>query len=315
MKSLLICLFAGILAAGHAAAAETLLLLRSAVKVSSREVTLGDLVNDPSQIPADWAKRHVLDAPAAGEVRYCALTAIASSLQQYTDMGRIVLRGEPVISVQRKDRRVEPSELEGPILAHLKKTEPWKSLDMTVKVLSLPENTRIPEGPTTYRVTQIDQKTAKGYSMAHVVVVVDDLEAKEIPVGIELQTLTSVWVLRKNLNPGQLLTKDDLRSEQQVVDATSQFVPSSENFEGYEVTRAMAAGSLLRRNAVSKPLCVKRGEWVSINAYGAGLQVTLRGKAMANGRLGERVMCVNERSQRQVLVEMVGEGLGVLVRL
>jgi flagella basal body P-ring formation protein FlgA len=117
------------------------------------------------------------------------------------------------------------------------------------------------------------------------------------------------------MSPGQILTKDDLRSEQQVVDATSQFVPSSENLEGYEVTHSLAVGSLLRRNAVSKPLCVKRGEWVSINAFGAGLHITLRGKALANGRLGERVMCVNERSQRQVLVELVGSGMGVLVRM
>lgn len=314
MKSILIFFITGVLLAGHAVA-ETILLLRSAVKVSSSEVTLGDLVIDTAKIPPEWMTRRVMASPAAGEVSYHALTTVASALQQYSDMGRVVLRGEPVISIQRKDRRIDLAELENPILAHLQVTAPWKGLDLTVKVLSIPENTRVPEGPTTYRITQIDQKTAKGYSLAHVVVLVDDLETKEIPVGIEIQTLTSVWVLRKNLNPGQLLTKDDLRSEQQVVDATSQFVSSSENLDGYEVTRSMAAGSLLRRNAVSKPLCVKRGEWVSINAFGAGLQVTLRGKAMANGRLGERVMCVNERSQRQVLVELIGEGMGVLVRL
>jgi flagella basal body P-ring formation protein FlgA len=314
MKRISICFVLGALLAGGAAA-ETVLLLRSAVKVSSVEVTLGDLVIDSAQIPSEWAKRRVMDSPAAGEVSYHALTAVAYALQQYTDMGRIVLRGEPVISVQRKDRRIETSELEAPILTHLQKTDPWKGLDLSIKVLSIPENTRIPEGVTTYRITQIDQKTAKGYSMAHVVVLVDDLEAKEIPVGIEIQSLTAVWVLRKNMSPGQILTKEDLRSEQQVVDATSQFVPSTENLEGFEVTHSLAAGSLLRRNAVSKPLCVKRGEWVSINAFGAGLHVTLRGKALANGRLGERVMCVNERSQRQVLVELVGAGMGVLVRM
>ena len=62
-------------------------------------------------------------------------------------------------------------------------------------------------------------------------------------------------------------------------------------------------------------MCAKRGEWVAINAIGRNLRITLRAKALANGRLGDRIMCVNERSNRQVLVELTGMGNGVLVRL
>jgi len=230
-------------------------------------------------------------------------------------MKSVTLSGEPVISISRRDRRMGKEEFYEPLRSYLKKTDPWKDSDLDVNVLSIPRNTRIPAGETTYRITQVDKRTSKGYSLAHVSVIVDGVEEVEIPVGIGIQFLSDVWVLARNLERGHLLKEDDLRSEMHVVDATANYVSSNEVLVGYEVTRALSAGSFLRHNAVSKPLCAKRGDWVAINALGDNLHITLRGKAMANGRLGDHIMCVNERSRRQVLVELTGSGNGVLVRL
>lgn len=293
----------------------SVLRLRDSVEVKSTEVTLADLVANTNALPKAWATRTVMKAPPAGEVTYHALTALAYALQRYDDMKQVTLQGEPVISIERKDRRLEAEELDAPINAYLKVTAPWKGRDLDVKVLSIPRNTRIPAGKADYHVVDIDKKTAKGYSLVYVKISVDHEEIIEIPVGVEIQELTQVWVARHALAQGSVLTKDDLRSEQRVVDATEQFIPSQEDLVGYEVSRALAAGSLLRYGAVRKPLCTRRGDWVAINAFGNALHITLRGKALANGRLGERIMCVNERSQRKVLVELTGDGQGRLVRM
>ena len=295
--------------------AETVLRIKNAVEVSSKDVRLGDLVQDASQLPKEWASRHVLSAPPAGKVSYQTLTAIAHGLSRYGDMKRVTLSGEPVIAISRKDRRVEKEEFKDPLLSYLKKTDPWKGNDLDVNVLSIPRNMRVPAGKTTYRISRIDRKTSKGYSVAYVSVVVDGEKAVELPVGIEIHFLTEVWVAAYNLERGHLFQEDDLRSEMHVVDATANYVSSKESLIGYELNRTLIAGSLLRRNAVSKPLCAKRGDWVAINALGSNLHITLRGKAMANGRLGDRIMCVNERSHRQILVELTSTGSGILVRL
>ncbi len=309
------CVYIFVLFLAAAVSAENILLLRSSVKVTGAEVVLGDLVTDRSSLPEAWVKRRLFSAPPVGEVSYFALTTIAHALQDYHDMQRVMLRGEPVISVQREDRRLEQYELEEPILSYLSGASPWDGLDLQVDIISIPDNTRIPVGKTEFTVTAVDQKTSRGYSLAYVVVRVDGLKVKEIPVGIEIQSLTDVWVVRKNLSPGHLLELEDLRKEKRVVEATSGYVPSSEHMVGFEVTRGLGASTLLLRNSISKPVCVRRGEWVAINVYGGNLQITLRGKAMVNGRLGERILCVNERSQRQVLVELVGVGSGILVRM
>ncbi len=304
-----------ILSLAAAVPAETVLLLRSSVKITGADVVLGDLIADRSSVPAAWTERRLFSAPPVGEVGYYALTTIAHALQGYNDMQQVMLRGEPVISVHREDRRLEQDELEKPILDYLSEHSPWDGLDLQIEILSISENIRIPVGETDFTVTAVDQKTARGYSLAHMVIRVDGIKVKEIPVGVEIQSMTDVWVVRKNLSPGHLLEVEDLRREKRVVGATSGYVPSSEKMEGYEVTRSLGAGTLLMRNSVSKPVCVRRGDWVVINVYGSSFQITLRGKAMVNGRLGERILCVNERSQRQVLVELVGAGYGVLVRM
>jgi flagella basal body P-ring formation protein FlgA len=295
--------------------ADVVIQLKNTVSVASADLKLKDVVVDPSMIPEEWRERRVFAAPAAGDIAYHSLTAIAYALQRYRDMSRVVLRGEPVISVKRLDRKLEKSEMREPILSYLKRTDPWKKFELEVKVVSIPSNLRVAEGVTTYDITQIDQKTAKGYSIAYVDVFVDGMKEEAVPVGIEIQSLTEVWVVKDVLPRGHILASIDLMKERRVVDATVNYVPASEDLTGYEITRRIDAGEVLKHNSVSKPLCVKRGDWVSINAYGETLHITLRGKALSNGRLGDRIMCVNERSQRQVLVELTGIGFGKLVRM
>ena len=295
--------------------AETTLYIKKTVEVSSREITLGDLVEDKSLIPTAWASRRVMAAPSAGDVSYHALTAIAYGLGIYDDMKDVTLSGEPVISISRRERRMEKDEFYDPLMAYLKKSAEWKDKDLEVKVINIPRNTRIPAGATDYQITRIDQKTSKGYSVAYVSVMVDKVMQLEVPVGIEIQQLTRVWVSTGNFERGHILGEGDLRSEMHVVDATANYISSSEYLAGHELNRTVGAGQLIRRNVVSKPTCAKRGEWVAINASGHNLHITLRGKAMANGRLGDKIMCVNERSQRQILVELTGSANGVLVRL
>lgn len=309
---LILMMAAGLVELVHA---QTVLYIRKTVEVSSRDITLGDLVEDRNGIPADWATRRVFAAPPAGDVSYHALTAIAYGLGRYDDMKEVTLSGEPVISIARRERRMEKDEFYGPLMDYLKSQDPWKNRELDVKIINIPRNTRIPSGTTDFHISRIDQKTTKGYSMAHVIVMVDKMEELEVPVGIEIQQLTKVWVATDNFQSGHILNEGDLRSEMHVVDATANYIFSSEDVSGYEVNRMVPAGQMLRRNVISKPTCVKRGEWVAINASGQNLHITLRGKAMANGRLGDKIMCVNERSQRQVLVELTGSGNGVLVRL
>lgn len=295
--------------------AQLTLRMKKTVEVSHRNVLLGDLVDVTSQLPDEWASRKVIASPSAGEMSYYALTSIAAALSQYEDMKRVTLSGEPVISILRKDRAVEKEEFHDPILEYLEQNAPWSGKELKISILNVPKNTRVPVGNTTYKIDRVDQKTSKGYSIAHVTVMVDGIDAAEVPVGLDIELMAEIWVVARNLEMGHLLEEGDLHSEMHVVDATANHISSVDDIGGFEVNRSLSAGTLLRRSEISKPLCAKRGEWVAINAIGQSLQITLRAKAMANGRLGERIMCVNERSNRQVLVELIGMGNGVLVRL
>lgn len=295
--------------------AESIIYLKNSVEVSSADVLLQDLVEDPHMLPAEWRTRRVLAAPPAGEVSYHALTAVAYGLGRYNDMRKVTLQGEPVVSITRRDRRLEKEEFRDPLLSYLKRTPPWKENELDITVMNIPRNLRVPAGEVSYRITHVDQKTSKGYSMAYVTVSVGGSEVMEVPVGVDIRYLTEVWVVARKLERGHILGEDDLRSEMRVVEATDNYVASVDDLFGHEVNRPQSPGDLLKRNYVSKPLCAKRGDWVAINAVSSNLHITLRGKAMANGRLGDRIMCVNERSHRQVLVELKGSGTGILVRL
>ena len=43
------------------------------------------------------------------------------------------------------------------------------------------------------------------------------------------------------------------------------------------------------------------------------LQISLRAKALGEGRLGDRILCMNEQSHRRLLVQLVGSKEATLV--
>lgn len=79
---------------------------------------------------------------------------------------------------------------------------------------------------------------------------------------------------------------------------------------GKEVTRPIAAGTLLTNHHIREPDLVGRGQQVTLIAGEDGYEIRVAGKALANGALGERIRVRNISSRR--IVEGTIEGPGII---
>ena len=73
-----------------------------------------------------------------------------------------------------------------------------------------------------------------------------------------------------------------------------------EDLVGMEARRNLDAGSPLRFNDLVSPVLVERGQTVNIVSGGGGLRVSMQGKALAKGSVGDRVLVSNLTSGTRV---------------
>lgn len=117
-----------------------------------------------------------------------------------------------------------------------------------------------------------------------------------------------VVVLRRNVQPGEVLTADDLDVRQQAAAGLPfDYVGKAELAVGQTVRRSQPVGAVLLASALEQPQGVERGALVTLIAGNTTVQVKAEGVALEPGRLKERVRV---RSASGRVVEGVVEAPG-----
>jgi flagella basal body P-ring formation protein FlgA len=120
---------------------------------------------------------------------------------------------------------------------------------------------------------------------------------------------SSVVVLRRSVQPGQVLTADDLEVRHAAAASLPlDYVGKAELAVGQTLRRTQPAGAMLLAGALEQPQGVERGALVTLIAANAAIEVKAEGVALEPGRLKERVR-VRTASGRVVegLVEAPGQ--------
>ncbi len=283
------------------------LMVKSSIVSAGNEVVLRELLQDLTGIPEAWLDRKVFDAPPDNEPVVYPLTSVAYALQQYPDMKAASVSGSIKITITRSQRRVMPQELTRAI-EHYLGVEPGQQADFKLEFAPLQRNIWIPRGETAFQVSP--SRTAKNYNQFDTYLVdisVNNASVCSVPVRAKKYQLQQVWVAARALDCGQLLQPEDLRSERLPLERKGEMrIPTSETVAGQEIDRAVKPGTPILRNYVRTPLCAKKGDYITVTAGQGSLQISLRAKALSTGRLGERILCMNERSKRQILVQLTG---------
>jgi flagella basal body P-ring formation protein FlgA len=288
------------------ASAQTL-MLKSDVTAAGSNVLLGEMLMDTAGIPDTWLERTVFEAPSDNDPVVYPITSVAYALQQYSDMKTASVSGSIHITITRSQRRIMPQELrraiEEYVAIHESPTGRYK-----LEFAPLRRNVWVPRGEATFAVSP--SRTARNnrqYSTYIVDVRVDDEPVCTIPVRAKTYEIEPVWVAARALDNGQLLSESDLRQELLPIERKGRKrVPANESIAGQELDRNVNQGEPILRNYLRTPLCAKKGDYITVTASHGTLKISLRAKALSTGRLGERILCMNERSKRQILVQLTG---------
>lgn len=119
-----------------------------------------------------------------------------------------------------------------------------------------------------------------------------------------------VVVASRNLARGTTVDEGDIEVELHNTSQLRQgFVDTEQSVLGMELRRPVRRGEPFRANQLVEPLAVQRGDEVRLQAEAGGIVVSTRGTAMGNGRVGQQIRVMNNRSERIVTGEIVAPGL------
>lgn len=108
-------------------------------------------------------------------------------------------------------------------------------------------------------------------------------------------------VLAASVARGDVLSQNDISIQsRRLSNDNARYITEIDDIIGKQAKRALTAGTELRYSDLKTPIIVERGQMVSIVSGGAGLRVSMQGKALASGGSGDRIMVANVKTGKRV---------------
>lgn len=110
-----------------------------------------------------------------------------------------------------------------------------------------------------------------------------------------------VLVAAHPMSRGHLLTRRDLKMvRQDLAGLPRGYISKLKDGLGMKLKRNLLAGTPLTPAMIAKPRIIKRGQVISIVVQSGGIEVRMKGEALAEGAVGERIRVVNRASRKKL---------------
>jgi flagella basal body P-ring formation protein FlgA len=291
-------LFAGLAIAARPAASDTAavpLQLRGEVTVEARIVTLGDLF--AGAVPG--GERPVVEAPAPGESYRLDANWLAQLAATFNLPWRPSSSFDEV-RVTRAGRRIEPGVVRQAIEAALADRglagDIGIDIDGGIPVLAVSVG-----GDPTIAIESLAYEPASGRFTAALVAPAFGRPETTRTVSGRAYALADIPVLSHRMTPGDTITDADLAWITMPADRiAATVVIDAEDLIGKTPRRPIRQETPIRVTDLATAVAVIKGSLIMIALQTPNMQLSVQGRALQNGAIGETVRVMNTTSNRTV---------------
>lgn len=281
-------------------------VLKGNVAISNPIITLGDLIDNAGQ-NAGEALFHAPEFGGQGTIQTWRIIEAARSL----GLEGIDPRGLVTVRIERIGRQVSQNEMadlvahefmaraaiadRGRISVQLDANIGPFQFDVPVETALTLEN--LTHEPTTGRFDA--QITVRGQGG----------RLRQAKVTGTLSELIDVIRLRRTIGRGEVLNASDVSVERiSKTRASSDYAATLSEITGLAARRPLAEGGYIRLADVEKPRVIARNDPVTIILETPQMVLSVRGKALDGGAVGDIIDVQNVNSKRVVQVTILGSG-------
>jgi flagella basal body P-ring formation protein FlgA len=129
-------------------------------------------------------------------------------------------------------------------------------------------------------------------------------------VPVSISVYGKVLVASHQLQKGRVLTAADLKlAKNDLANLSYGYYENLNNGIGLKLKRHVSAGTVLTPAMLKKPRIISRGQKVTIMAQSGSMLVRMKGKALDNGAIGDRIKVINIKSRKKLegIITLAGE--------
>lgn len=280
------------------------LRLRGDVTARGDAVTLGDLVEG---VGPDVAGRPMFRAPGLGATGTIQARRIADAVAAL-GLGQVETGGRIQVSVQRAARRVTQPEIEAAVKRALESAYGLDSRNLALRIDGDAPALLAPldlDGQAAALDLSYDPRTRRVAAL----ITLGERQAS-LRISGQVVEIREVAVLGRALGRGEAVTAADIAIERRPKEASPADAQIGQvaSLAGQVAQRSLSVGAVLRAGDLAPPDVVTRGEAVTIVFDSPGLNLSLRGQANENGRMGAMITVTNPVSKKTLPATVIGPG-------
>jgi flagella basal body P-ring formation protein FlgA len=294
-------------ATAQVAAATSVPTLRHEATVTSDVVRIGDLVDNAGA----YGTIAIFRAPDLGHTGGVRADKVADALKR-NGIFDLDTKGIVEVSVTRASRTIEVPEIESRIARAL---APRYNLGAVENVsIAFDRDVRPiqmdPSSRADLRVLRMHYEAgARRFDVTFEVTGASSDRPAFLRYTGSAYEAVEAAVLRNPIGRGETIKESDITIERRArADIGGAAPAAATEVVGMAAKRALRAGDPVRATDLAKPELVQRNENVTLVFETSGLVLTLRGKAIESGTLGDTVNVLNLQSKRTVQGTVTGPG-------
>jgi len=129
----------------------------------------------------------------------------------------------------------------------------------------------------------------------------DELHRWSIFVPVTITQFTDVIVTTETVSRGEFLKANQVKKERRAVNLLHHgYIKSLPQVIGQQLKTTLSKGRVIKPNQLKRPYTIKSGQNVNILAKSALISVRIKGKALSNGRVGDRIRVKNTSTNKIV---------------
>jgi flagella basal body P-ring formation protein FlgA len=182
--------------------------------------------------------------------------------------------------------------------------------DVMVSRFKVMGNRPLPPGDTHIRLFQKDKERLKGYVRLTALIKVNEAVVNTVKLSGWADVFEPVVCAHRPLKKGEIIRKDGVYlTRKNISHLPPDVLKDMGKVVGQMVTHNIRENTCLKEWMLERPPMVDRGDLVTIIAESGNLRVTVPGKVLERGCLGELVKVQNTMSKKEIYAKVVNTSI------
>jgi flagella basal body P-ring formation protein FlgA len=294
----------------NALAAKATVDVLSQAYVENEQIFLKDIAKTQNVSPELQAKLDSViigDTPKEGEVRSFSSYAISEIIRYNlkSDLPMLSLKIPSEVRVSRKGTKLTPDEVKARMIAWIQPT--CAPCEVQITALRVQDAGKLDSSITwTVSNTQIIPKGTFNITLD---LNKDNNFLKKIFVQGNLRIIKEVPIVKRNLQYGERIQKEDVSFEKQDITFSRETIPAPEDIYGSEVAGNLSSNQIIWKSNLKRKMAITRGSPVQVTVQNQEWRIHLTGIAQDSGYVGDTVKILNPATKKIIVGVIKEDGL------